>query len=61
MFDYIVCFYFGKRRVKTTNSLLLIDKCFFTKKYCSKFLKYNNNIVVYGNQTGEELIKPILE
>jgi hypothetical protein len=32
-----------------------------SEKYCSKFLDFNNSIVVYGNKTGEELIKPILE
>jgi hypothetical protein len=33
MFDYIVCFYFGNRRVEITNSFLLNDKYFFVKKH----------------------------
>lgn len=60
MFDYIVCFYFGKRRVKTTNSLLLIDKYFFVKKHLD-FIKSNeivlndiNNIVLVINDSNDE-------
>ena len=62
MFDYIVCFYFGERRVKITNSLLLSDRYLFVKKHLD-FIKNNeivlndiNNVVlVINNSTDEDL------
>ena len=63
MFDYIVCFYFGRRRVKTTNSLLLSDRYFFVKKHLN-FIKNNekvlndiNNIVLVINNSNDEDLK----
>ena len=63
MFDYIVCFYFGRRRVKTTNSLLLSDRYFFFKKHLN-FIKNNekvlndiNNIVLVINNSNDEDLK----
>ena len=44
MFDYIVCFYFGERRVRTTNSLLLSDRYFFVKKHLD-FIKNNETVL----------------
>jgi hypothetical protein len=44
MFDYIVCFYFGKRRVEEINSLLLKDKYFLVKIHLD-FLKNNPSIL----------------
>jgi hypothetical protein len=40
------------------KNLKCVDIC---EKYFSKFLKFDDSIVVYGNETGGELIKPILE
>jgi hypothetical protein len=62
MFDYIVCFYFGERRVVITNELLLSDKYFFVKKHLD-FIKnnksvlndINNIILVINNSTDEDL------
>ena len=62
MFDYIVCFYFGERRVNITNSLLLSDRYLFVKKHLD-FIKNNeivlndiNNVVlVINNSTDEDL------
>ena len=44
MFDYIVCFYFGERRVNITNSLLLSDRYFFVKKHLD-FIKNNETVL----------------
>lgn len=65
MFDYIVCFYFGKRRVKTTNSLLLLDRYFFVKKHLD-FIKNNetvlndiNNVIFVINDSNDEDLESV--
>lgn len=66
MFDYIVCFYFGERRVETTNSLLLSDKYFFVKKHLD-FIKNNkiilndiNKIVFVINNSNKDDLKSVI-
>jgi hypothetical protein len=65
MFDYITCFYFGKRRVNITNSLLLSDKYFFVKKHLD-FIKNNktvlkdvNNVVLVINDSNDEDLESV--
>ena len=40
MFDYVVCFYFGHRRVPIINDLLLKDKYFLVRKHLDFIKKY---------------------
>jgi len=65
MFDYIVCFYFGERRVKTTNSLLLSYRYIFVKKHLD-FIKNNktvlkdiNSIVLVINNSSDEDLESV--
>ena len=65
MFDYIVCFYFGERRVETTNLLLLSDRYFFVEKHLD-FIKKNetvlndiNNIVLVINNSNDEDLESV--
>jgi hypothetical protein len=43
-FDYIVCFYFGKRRGEITNQLLNIDRYIFVKRHL-EFLLNNKTVI----------------
>ena len=65
MFDYIVCFYFGERRVRTTNSLLLSDRYFFVKKHL-EFIKNNetvlndiNNVILVINNSNDDDLESV--
>lgn len=65
MFDYIVCFYFGERRVRTTNSLLLSDRYFFVKKHLD-FIKNNetvlndiNNVILVINNSNDDDLESV--
>ena len=65
MFDYIVCFYFGERRVNITNSLLLSDRYFFVKKHLD-FIKNNeivlndiNNVVLVINNSNDKDLESV--
>jgi len=65
MFDYIVCLYFGERRVKITNSLLLSDRYLFVNKHLD-FIKNNelvlndiNKVILVINNSNDEDLESV--
>jgi hypothetical protein len=60
--DYIICFYLGHRRVKSTDDILRKDKFFFIKKHLSFVIenkKNINNILFIVNGANQDEITTI--